>query len=193
MALRRSSPYCVWARRRAPPPLLRAAALAAAALTAVATLSAIVRRAAGRRDLFAVDRRDIDLEAVAQPVGAVGDDAIARLQAALDRGQADIIGRHVSRAGRDLPHRDGAVGIEHVDVAAERAAGGAGGAALYSGGGHGDGVLERLHQQLHVDELIGKQRVVGVVELRAHLDGAGGGVDLIVDRDDLADGKLFAV
>src|SRR6185312_4586103 len=85
-------------------PLLPGAA-APAALTAIAPLSAVVRRSCRGSHLLAVDRGDVDLQAVAQPVGAVGDDTLAGFQAALDCGQADIVRRHVGRAGRDLPHR----------------------------------------------------------------------------------------
>ena len=39
---------------------------------------------------------------------------------------------------------------------------------------------QRLHQKLRVDELIRKQRIVSIVELRSHFHGTGGGVDLAV-------------
>ena len=41
--------------------------------------------------------------------------------------------------------------------------------------------LQRVDQQARVDELVGKERVVFVVEHGAQLDGAGGGVDLVVE------------
>src|SRR5258707_9050765 len=37
-----------------------------------------------------------------------------------------------------------------------------------------------LHQKLRVDELIRKQRIVSIVELRSHFHGTGGGIDLAV-------------
>jgi hypothetical protein len=33
---------------------------------------------------------------------------------------------------------------------------------------------QRLHQKLRVDELIRKQRIVSIVELRSHFHGTGG-------------------
>lgn len=35
-------------------------------------------------------------------------------------------------------------------------------------------------QKLRVDELIRKQRIVSIVELRSHFHGTGGGIDLAV-------------
>ncbi len=46
--------------------------------------------------------------------------------------------------------------------------------------------LQRVHQQSRVHEFVGKKLVVLVVELRAAFYGAGGGVDLVVDGDQLA-------
>jgi hypothetical protein len=39
--------------------------------------------------------------------------------------------------------------------------------------------MQRLHQKLRVDELIRKQRIVSIVELRSHFHGTGG-IDLAV-------------
>src|SRR5690348_17920708 len=77
-------------------PLLPGAA-APAALTAIAPLSAVVRRSCRGSHLLAVDRGDVDLQAVAQPVGAVGDDTLAGFQAALeDRKSTRLNSRHPS-------------------------------------------------------------------------------------------------
>src|ERR1700733_6000862 len=46
------------------------------------------------------------------------------------------------------------------------------------------------HEQTGVHELVGKEDVVAVVKLGAEVDGAGGGVDLVVDGDQLAGGQL---
>ena len=47
-------------------------------------------------------------------------------------------------------------------------------------GRHRDDIMQRLHQKLRVDELIRKQRIVSIVELRSHFHGTGGGIDLAV-------------
>jgi len=46
---------------------------------------------------------------------------------------------------------------------------------------HGDDVLQSRHQKPRIDELIREQRIFCIIELRADFDGAGGGVDLIID------------
>ena len=48
----------------------------------------------------------------------------------------------------------------------------------------------RVDQQPDVDELVGEQLIVLVVELGPQLDRAGGGVDLVVERLQLADAQL---
>ena len=96
----------------------------------------------------------------------------------------------VDHAQRHRPHRDRSIRIHEVDEGAHHAVGRA---AANRGVGHDDLIVQHLHQQLDVDELIRKQRAVGVVELRAQLDGAGGHVDSIVDREQLAVGELGAV
>jgi hypothetical protein len=50
-------------------------------------------------------------------------------------------------------------------------------AALDGGGRHRDDIMRRLHQKLRVDELIPKQRIVSIVELRLHFHGTGAGID----------------
>jgi len=40
--------------------------------------------------------------------------------------------------------------------------------------------MQRLHQKLRVDELIRKQRIASIVELRSHFHGTDGGIDLAV-------------
>ena len=44
-----------------------------------------------------------------------------------------------------------------------------------------------IHQQPGIHELVGKERVVLVIEERAHLHGPGGGIDLIVEGKELAE------
>ena len=50
--------------------------------------------------------------------------------------------------------------------------------------------LHRVDQQPDVDELVGEQRLVVVVEDGAQLHRAGGRVDLVVDGVELADAEL---
>ncbi len=52
---------------------------------------------------------------------------------------------------------------------------------------------QRVHQQVHVDELLRKQRVVLVVEHRLQLRRAGRVVDLIVGADQGSGGELLRV
>ena len=55
----------------------------------------------------------------------------------------------------------------------------------------GDRPLQRAHAQPHIHELVGKQRIVFIVELRLQPQGAGGDVDLIVQRGQHALGQHF--
>ncbi len=104
-----------------------------------------------------------------QPVGAVDDDPIAV------RDAAENVGRGVGRPA-DL-HRfqvDLGVLIHHIDEGALLA-------ILHGDVRHDDLIGQRVHQQVHVDELLRKERVVLVVEDRLQPRGAGGVVDLVVD------------
>ena len=73
----------------------------------------------------------------------------------------------------DRSDRHPVVGVDDVDVTSRCA-------ALDGGGRHRDDIMQRLHQKLRVDELIRKQRIVSIVELRSHFHGTGGGIDLAV-------------
>jgi len=44
-------------------------------------------------------------------------------------------------------------------------------------------IAQRIHQQANVDELLGEERVVLVIENRFQLGSSGGAIDLIVQRD----------
>ena len=50
--------------------------------------------------------------------------------------------------------------------------------------------LQRFDQQPGVDELVGKQRIVPVIEDGAHLHCSGSGVDLVVDSQQFPGGDL---
>ena len=47
---------------------------------------------------------------------------------------------------------------------------------------HDNGIFNGFHQQLHIDKLARKQRQLAVGKTGLGLDGAGGGVDLVVKR-----------
>ena len=77
----------------------------------------------------------------------------------------------------DLAYGDGAVRFDDVDV------GGVGGSLDDGTGDQGDSVL-LLHQQAHIDELVGEETVGAVIEIGAQAERTGGGVDLVVHRDE---------
>ena len=81
--------------------------------------------------------------------------------------------RAIGRADIDRSDRYPVVGVDDVDVTSRCA-------ALDGGGQHPDDIMQRLHQKLRADQLIRKQRIVSIVELRSHFHGAGGGIDLAV-------------
>ena len=88
----------------------------------------------------------------------------------------------VGDAGLDDADRDRVVGLDQIDEGARLA-------ALDRGDRHDGGVLHRVDQQADIDELVGEQRLVLVVEHGAQLHRAGRGVDLVVDGGELAGGR----
>ena len=86
-----------------------------------------------------------DLGAVLQPVGAVGDDDLAGFKPLGDRDLLAVVG-----AERHRLHGHRVVGLDEVDEGARRA-------ALDRRARHDRGALQRVDQQLHVDELVGEQ------------------------------------
>jgi hypothetical protein len=82
------------------------------------------------------------------------------------RSTATIRGRRIGWGGRHDHARAVAQAVCAVD---------------HNGGGrHRDDIMQPLHQKLRVDELIRRQRIVSIVELRSHFHGTGGGIDLAV-------------
>ena len=81
------------------------------------------------------------------------------------------------------PDRDRVVGLHQIDEGARLA-------ALDGGDRHDGGVLHRVREQADIDELVGEQRLVLVVEHGAQLHRAGGRVDLVVDGGELALAEL---
>jgi hypothetical protein len=97
-------------------------------------------------------------------------------------------GRNCREAGlrgidRDHAHLHGLVRFDHVHVRARRA-------ALHAGGRNQHRVVLRFDQQLRVDELVGKQRVVLVGKLRLQLHRAGALIDFIVEGQQRAGAEL---
>jgi hypothetical protein len=136
---------------------------------ATAALAASAARAADALVLRFVARQ-LDLGAVGQAVAALGDEGFAGLHAL---GDADR--RRGARATGDRALADRAVGIELPDEIAA-------GAGAHGGDRHDHHVLQRLQRQPNVDELAGEQGPVGVGEARLGADGAGRGVDAVVQR-----------
>lgn len=126
-----------------------------------------VRRGICRRRLARCGRHD-HARAVAQAVCAVDHNPLTDRHAGIDRCHWAI-----ARADIDRSDRHPVVGVDDVDVTSRCA-------ALDGGGRHRDDIMQRLHQKLRVDELIRKQRIVSIVELRSHFHGTGGGIDLAV-------------
>src|ERR1700734_3724766 len=175
---------------RAPPALLLTVVapvlrtLAVRILPAAVSWRARCRRAGASRRL-AVQRGDVDVQAFAQPVGAVDDHMIAGRQPGVDGSHAAVRG-----TDGDRPHRYGVVGVDQVDVGAllpvRRA-------ALDRNRRYRDDIGQGPDQEHRVDELVRKQRAVGVVELGADFYRARGGVDLAVDGRHFADCQLFDI
>ena len=88
-------------------------------------------------------------------------------------------------AGTELDslHGDGVVRLDEIDKCA-------GGAALDRSGRDQRHILQCVDEQLYVDELVGKQALVGIVENRPQLDRPGGRIDLVVNRLQLSDREL---
>src|SRR5215471_1042855 len=84
------------------------------------------------------------LGAVAQPVGAVNDDAFSRLQAGQDRNMPTV-----GRSELYLLNRNGVVRLNEVDERTGRT-------ALYRCTGDDINIVEGIDDQLDIDELVGK-------------------------------------
>ena len=57
--------------------------------------------------------------------------------------------------------------------------------------GNQDGVGDRVHQQARIDELIWKQRAVGVGKFRLKFHRSGGRIDLVIHREQRAGGEFL--
>ena len=59
------------------------------------------------------------------------------------------------------------------------------------GCGHDDGIVPDLHEQAGIDELVGEKLVPFIGENGLELDRAGGGIDLVVNSQEVAIGKFL--
>lgn len=130
---------------------------------------------------FAAVVDHFDLAAVLQAVGAFQHHAIARLEALFDHcvvaiGITDHQGLHL----------DLLVTVQHVDK-------GAAVAELDRRRRRQHHVMQGVGQQVHIDELVGEQRLVLVIETRLEFQRAGGDVDLVVQALQHAGGLLLHV
>ena len=161
-------------RRRSPPSRLRSALGLRRLRTLRRGFGALRRRRRGgvRRLAFALLHGDA--RAVGEAREAGRDDLLLRLQA---------VGNHRARVvlqrDRDRPHRDLAVGLDHVDERALRS-------ALHGGGRHHHHALQGIDQQADIDELPRPELQVLVREFRLHADRAGRLIHLVVDHPQLA-------
>ena len=149
---------------------------AAARLRALRRRRRLFRRRDAGIDLLAA--RDRHLRSVAQAVAAVGHHGFADIES-LDDGNAVAL----LRAERHGAHRHHMVGLDHEDISAARA-------ALNRGSRHHGLGAQRVDQKTYIDELIGEQRAVRVVEERTQLDRAGRRVDLGIHRREPSGGEL---
>ncbi len=122
---------------------------------------------------------DFDFCPVAQFVGAVGDNAGAGSELAID-GDQIAIGR---------PRCDG--NRTHHPFAIDGVNKGTLGAAQDGRSRNDKSLLAGAEQQADIDKLVGEKSVVIVGKLGFGLDRAGGGIDQIVDGDELAGGEAI--
>src|SRR5258708_4234761 len=139
---------------------LRASGPCTPALTALRSASA----AAGSSDLDLALRRQL--------VGPVGDDLLTGLHTAGEHGR-----RPLGQCDLNGPHLHTLVGVDDIDVRPLRT-------VLYGSGGNGERATAHVDLQTGVDELVGKEGAIGVVEDGFAAEGAGVGIDLVVDGEE---------
>lgn len=124
---------------------------------------------------------DLNLRAFGQAIDTVGDHAIAGGKpGANDHLQAILNTR------RDRMLADLVIGVQHpYEVALV--------AHLQGGGRDHHCILFGIHQHAGVNELVGEQRIVLVAEAGLQLDGAGGGVNLVIQAEQRAAGDFLLV
>ena len=115
---------------------------------------------------------NLDIGAVAQPVGAVDHHRVAGLDARQDLDLVAVL--HAGRDGALASPSCRAVTTKTKVPSAPR---------WIAGDRHHGLVVQRVDQQADIDELVGEQLAVLIVEHGAQLDRAGGGVDLLSTVD----------
>src|SRR6266851_2274356 len=123
-------------------------------------------------------RRQGDLGAVAQPVGAVDDDAFTELQPGQDRDTLAIARTEIHFRDR---HR-----IVWTDQIDERP----GRTTLDRRDRYDIRIVHRVDEKPDIDELVGEQDLCFIVEYRAEFDGSGGRIDLVIDSFQCAGAEL---
>ncbi|CAI3801754.1 hypothetical protein GLGCALEP_02817 [Pseudomonas sp. MM221] len=121
------------------------------------------------------------LGAFTQAVGAFQHQPVAGLQAFEDDTVLAIAG-----ANLELAHVHRVLGVDHIGKGTVIA-------KLDGCCRRHHHLLEGIGQQAHVDELVGEQGQVLVLEAALELEGTGGGVDLVVDAAQHAGGLQLAV
>ena len=103
------------------------------------------------------------------------------LVASVSPGLSSLHGRHLLIAGErgDRLHGDGVVGLHDVDE-------GCGAIVLHGSGRNQGDALQSVDQQAGVHELVGEQSQILIGKLGAEFDRPGGGVHLVIERDQLA-------
>ena len=139
------------------------------------------RRFRSRRFLWRLRRGDRYPGTVAQAVRSLGNDGVADIEAAGDDGVLAV-----AWPQRHLMHRNRIVFVDEVDVIA-RCAG------QHSRRRRQHDLMQRVHEQLNIDELVRRQRLVVVGKYGAQRDRAGAHGHLIVDGVQRPGCKLPAV
>jgi len=119
--------------------------------------------------------------AVLKLVLTVNDDHLACVDAAV---HANAGGRVQSNGNG--ANFDGVIAADSVNV-------GSLGATLNGRSGNDREIPHSVHKQVDVDELIGKERAIGIVEDGFQLVRAGGGIDFVVHGQKLAGGDFLSV
>ena len=123
----------------------------------------------------------VDFAAVLKLVLAVNDDDVSCIDAAA---QANTVAGGLSDANRT--DFDGVIAAHGVDIRSLRS-------ALDGWRGHDREIVLGVDEQVHVHKLIGKERIVAIVENGLQLVRAGGGIDLIVNGKKLAGGNFLCI
>ena len=112
---------------------------------------------------------DLDFSSFRQTINPVGDDAIARGQPCGDHHFLAVLNTRFNQMFADF-----VVAVQHPDKVAFVA-------HLQGGCWDHNGILLRVDQHASVNKLIREQGIVLVVKAGLCFDGAGGGVNLVIE------------